>query len=264
MNNVKFEPLVLHRASTNIEKNIKEAILNGRLKEGDRLPTEKQMAAQFGVSVVTLREALRSLEIFGLIEKRKGQGGGIFVSRIDSEAIKTSLGYFLSFKDLTPQHLLEVRIMIEPPAILLAAQKISPDEIKRLEENVQYCEEKIKNDSAVLTENGFFDVDRKNIDFHRIIAESTHNPILSLTVDYVFDFLYECEKNVLIPDVQFSMDTIRAHKKILEYLKKGDGEQCQKEMALHLKEIDTYLTEMGKKKDNQSYFRKERVNHEYD
>ena len=245
---IQFEPLVHHRASASIEKRIKEAILSGRLKERERLPTEKQMAAQFGVSVVTLREALRTLEIFGLIEKKKGQGGGTYVSHIDNEAVKASLGYFLNFKDLTPQHLLEVRTIIEPVAIMLAAQKITPEEIKRLEENVRYCDAKVTNHTAVLSENGFFDVDRKNIDFHRIIAESTHNPILSLTVDYVFDFLYESEKDVLIPDVEFSMDTVKAHRKILEHLKQGDGEQCQREMTIHLEVIDIYLKKMAEKK----------------
>jgi GntR family transcriptional repressor for pyruvate dehydrogenase complex len=87
-----FKPVHAMRISGQIEKKIKDAILEGRLKSGDRLPTEKEMAEQFGVSVVTLREALRALEIFGLIEKRKGQGGGIFVSMMDDGSVKTSLG----------------------------------------------------------------------------------------------------------------------------------------------------------------------------
>ena len=62
-----------------------------------------------------------------------------------------------------------------------------------------------------------------------------------LTVDYVFDFLFESEDDVLIPDGEFSMDTVKAHRRILEHLKQGEGEQYQREMAIHLKEIDIYL-----------------------
>ncbi len=79
---------------------------------------------------------------------------------------------------------------------------------------------------------------------------SVHHPcdFAFLTVDYVFDFLYNSEKDVLIPDVEFSMDTVRAHRRILEHLKHGFGEQCQREMAIHLKEIDVYLKKRGRKK----------------
>jgi len=67
-------------------------------------------------------------------------------------------------------------------------------------------------------------------------------------VDYVFDFLYEGEKNVLIPDVEFSLDTVKAHRRVWEHLKQEEGEQCQWKMAIHLNEIDIYLKKMGEKK----------------
>lgn len=62
MNGIEFEPVLFSRASEYIERNIAESILAGKLKAGDRLPTEKEMARKFGVSLVTLREALRALE----------------------------------------------------------------------------------------------------------------------------------------------------------------------------------------------------------
>ena len=74
MNEIKFEPVLFSRASEYIERKIAESILAGKLKARDRFPTEKEMARQFGVSLVTLREALRGLEIFGLIEKEKRTG----------------------------------------------------------------------------------------------------------------------------------------------------------------------------------------------
>ncbi len=251
MNKIKFDPILFSRVSEHIERKIAESILNGKLKTGDRLPIEKEMARQFGVSLVTLREALRALEIFGLIEKRKGQGGGVFVSEVSSESVKTALGYFLSFNYLSPQHLYEVRKIIEPPMVRFAAQKIAPSEIKRLEDNITYCEEKLKKTRTHFTKKEFFDLDQEHINFHRLIAEATHNPILSLTIDYVFDFLSLSEKDLLVPDYQFSADTLKDHKRILHYLKRRDGANCEKEMILHLKALDKYLQDIEKKPVNE-------------
>ncbi len=247
MNTIKFDPILFSRVSEHIERKIAESILNGRLKTGDRLPIEKEMAKQFGVSLVTLREALRALEIFGLIEKRKGQGGGVFVSEAKSESVKTALGYFLRFNYLSPQHLYEVRQTIEPSMVRFAAEKINNSEIQRLEENIAFCEAKLRKAKAHFTKKEFFDLDKEHINFHRLIAEATHNPILSLTIDYVFDFLSLSERDILVPDYQFSADTLRDHKKILYYLKQRDGTNAEKAMILHLRALDKYLQDIEKK-----------------
>ncbi|MGA2464880.1 MAG: FadR/GntR family transcriptional regulator [Thermodesulfobacteriota bacterium] len=247
MEELKFESLPISKTSELIEKEIEKAILIKRLKPGDKLPTEKKMAEQFGVSLVTLREALRGLEIFGLIEKRKGQRGGVFISEIDNQSIKGSLGHFLSFKELSPQHLYEVRRIIEPPAIKLAVQKISPDEIRKLEENVSYCEGMLNGMGQQINVQQFYALDDRNNDFHRLIAAGSHNPILSLTVDYVLDFLKGCETTFLVPDIKYSMDNVQDHKNILGYLKKRDAEMCEKEMILHLKKLDEYLIALESK-----------------
>jgi GntR family transcriptional regulator, transcriptional repressor for pyruvate dehydrogenase complex len=244
MKKLEFEPLLIERASSRIEKTIKEAILRGTLKTGDRLPTEKEMALQFGVSLVTLREALRALETSGLVKKRKANGRGIFVSEINSESIKASLGHFLSFKALSPQHLYEVRKIIEPATVRLAAEKITLVELEELEKNVTYCEERLAETGPTIGEKDFFELDAKNNDFHRLIAQATHNPILILTLDYVFDFLEGCETNLLVPDITYSTDNVRDHKHILKYLKQGNGERCEREMVSHLKRLDEYASQM--------------------
>ncbi len=244
MEKLRFDPLLVQRASAHIEKTIEGAILARKLKTGDKLPTEKEMASQFGVSLVTLREALRALEISGLIERRKGLGRGIFVSEIDSESIKASLVHFLNFKELSSQHLYEVRKIIEPPAIKLAVQNITRGEIQELEENVSYCEEKLSKVEPLIDEKEFFDLDKRNNDFHRVIAKGTHNPILSLTLDYVFDFITGCETSFLVSDIEYSINNVKDHRNILEYLKQKDAERCEQEMILHLKRLDEYLMEI--------------------
>jgi GntR family transcriptional regulator, transcriptional repressor for pyruvate dehydrogenase complex len=98
MKNIILAPVPFGRSADHIEKMIKEKILNRILTTVDKQLTEKELASQFGVRIVTLREALRSLQVIGLIEKKKGHGGGIFVSEINDESIKISLSSFLNFK----------------------------------------------------------------------------------------------------------------------------------------------------------------------
>jgi DNA-binding FadR family transcriptional regulator len=247
-NPFKFEPVQAVRISDRIQKKIRDAILAGRLKAGDRLPTEREMAEQFGVSVVTLREALRALEVFGLIEKRRGQGGGIFVSVVDGVSVKTSLGYYLSSQHLSYQHLLEVRAILEPQVIRLLANKMTDAQLRELEENVAYCEERSRVSEPGLTDSEFFDLDQKSVDFHRLLARMTGNPILSLTVEYVFDFLYDAEGDVLAPDLKFIMENTRDHRTILDHLKRGEWDLAKKAMRDHLQTVNKTLAAMAEKK----------------
>ena len=241
MDKIKFESIFFSRVSEHIERKIAEYILDGKLKAGDRLPTEKEMARQFGVSLVTLREALRALQIFGLIEKKKGQGGGVFVSEAKRESIKTALGYFLRLNYLSPKHLYDVRKIIEPPVVRLAAQEITVDEIKTLEKNIAYCEERLRETKGRFGKKEFWELDKEHVNFHRLIAESTHNPILGLTIDYVFDFLSLCEKDLLVADFQYAANNVKDHKKILGCLKERDEKSCEREMVRHLRALDEYL-----------------------
>ncbi len=250
MNKNIFESIHTIRISEHIQKKIRDAILAGRLKYGDRLPTEKGMAEQFGVSVVTLREALRALEIWGLIEKRRGKGGGIFVSQMDNESVKTTLGYYLSLQKLAYHHLLEVRTIIEPQVIRLVAEKLTDGQIQELEDNVVRCEMKCRETPLHLTDTEFYDLDQNCVNFHRLLAKMTGNPILSLTVDYVFDFLYDSEKEVLSPDVQFIIVNTRDHRIILDHLKLKDRDHAEQSMVEHLKTVNKTLSEMEGKKLN--------------
>lgn len=241
MKKFKFEPLLIRRTSDYIEEKILKTILDGPLEAGDRLPTEKEMAAQFGVSVVTLREALRSIETLGLIKKRKGQKGGIFVSEIDNQSIKTSISYFLSFKNLSAEHLYEVRMILEPKAIKLAVRKITQEQIERIEKNVSFCEEKLRGMNGILHKKEFFELDRLNNDFHCMIAEGTQNPLLNLTVDYIMDFIPECETKYLNVDIIYCEQNIKDHRDILECIKIKDEEECEKKMLHHLERLAKYL-----------------------
>ena len=93
-----------------------------------------------------------------------------------------------------------------------------------------------------LSEKEFFDIEERNVEFHRLVAEATHNPILVLTVDYVEDFLWSFKKANLSLNYDFARDGIISHRKMYDNIKNGDGEAAEKEMLAHVIWVEDYLS----------------------
>jgi DNA-binding FadR family transcriptional regulator len=234
---ITFEPLKKRRLSEVLENHIRELILQGELQPDDTLPTEKEMSRQFGVSPVTVREALRGLEAFGLIEKRQGKYGGSVVKQLESGTVKTALYDFLSSKRLSAKDLMEARLAIEPPIAAIAASAITDVEIEEIEANVRYREEKIRGAGDSLTKADLVDITEKNIQFHRLVGIATHNPILALTMDYIMDFLWDLRKKSGSHTSRFRSQVVQSHRKILEQLKDRQADGAEEEMRLALKNL---------------------------
>lgn len=242
MKKIISKPLKTKRLSEIVENNIKNIIISGEIKVGERLPTEKEISEQFGVSSVTVREALKALEAIGLIEKRKGRGGRIFVSHVKEKNVKIPLYNLLQSKDVTTRHLAEMRLILEPAVVKKAISEITLNEIKDLEKNIRYCKKKIENITGTFNKKDFLVIEEKNVEFHRLIAGATHNPILAITVYYVMDFLLNYKKKKLVPDIEFTKKTIMDHQTILNHIKKRDGKNAAKDMITHLDYVKKYFS----------------------
>ena len=240
-----FPEIKVRRLSEVIEKHIKELILKGEIQPGDRLPNEKDLSKQFGVSLVTVREALKGLETLGLIEKKPGKDGGIFVSQPRSDSVKFALHNFLSSKKVTYQEISEFRLLLEPVSIKLAIDNITSDEITRLEENIAYCQEILDKSLGTFSEKEFFAIEEKNAEFHTLIAEASRNPLIALTVDCDMDLLLALKRRILTPDIQFSVQSVKGHRRIVNHIKSGDREKGQREMARHIGGLTKYLARKG-------------------
>ena len=156
------EPMKVRRLSEIVESHIRDLILDGEIALGEQLPTEKELCVQFGVSIVTAREALKGLEAMGLIEKRKGRSGGIFVSQTKIDSLKIPLYSFLQGRNCSTAHLTELRMIMEPAAVRIAAAYITGRAIKELEKNIQSCESMITSIGRSITEEEFFGVEQKH------------------------------------------------------------------------------------------------------
>src|SRR5208282_5366240 len=128
------------RAFEEIADQIRKELSDRRLRAGDRLPPERALAEQFGVSRNTLREALRSLENAGLLRLQKGAAGGAFVRESTGEAIITTLRDMFDLGAIRPEHLTGARVMIESSVVRTACERATPEDIQALNANLAAAE----------------------------------------------------------------------------------------------------------------------------
>src|SRR5438552_8839163 len=127
-----FSPVTVARASCSIADQIRTAIVTGQLKEGSRLPPERELAEQFGVSRVAVRDALRALEAMGLIEVRVGARGGAFVTVPSGSVVGQTMSDMMMMQAISPEDVVEARLIVELGTVTLASARATEDDLARL------------------------------------------------------------------------------------------------------------------------------------
>lgn len=168
-----FKAVSLNRVSQAIVDQVKMLLRQGRLKPGDRLPSERELCERFGVSRVTVREALRVLEAGGLIDIRVGAHGGAFVTTPTSQQIGEGLADLLNLSPLTALQVTEARQVFELGIVPLVVERATDEDIAALRELV-------KRHQAAL-EAGEYQMSM-SADFHTRVAAATHNPAIEMLV----------------------------------------------------------------------------------
>jgi len=221
-----------HKISDQIIEQIRNAILSGRFKPGDKVASEKELMSEFGVSKATLREALRVLEGMGLVEIRKGIAGGVFIAEVDMRTTIHGIINFLHFKTVSIKDITMIRYLLEPPVAQIAASRIQPDDIVKLESLI------IENPALPHT------IVSREIGFHRYLARMTENPILILVMDFIDNILNDI-KFQLDPGNEFYHKVAKAHQAILECLKEKDGVGARREIVNDLLEVGSDLARLS-------------------
>lgn len=228
-----FEPLNQERTFESIVKQIKEAIFAGKLKKGDKLPTERELASQFGVSRAAVRSAVLSLEQSGLIKIRKGPKGGFFIRELDFKSVRESLSDLIQLGQASIHDLTEARIIIEPNAAALAAERATEEDIKKMTEAILSYEDRV---AEGLPPNP------ADLKFHICLAEAAKNPVVIMMMRSLMDLLY---KNIgsyfLAPKPGKSI--VAQHHKILEAIKARDVNKARSTMLTHLKAMKDLFKE---------------------
>ena len=223
-----FKTARTRRISHNIVKQIREAILSGELKPADKLPPEKELAENFGVSKASLREAFRALEALGLLEVRQGMGGGAFVKKVDRETARNSMFNYIFFQNPSIAEFTELRLLLEPKVAEIAAQKMTDADLADLEKNVAQTRDHL--DAPTF----YYELDTY---FHHRICTITENRLICFVIDSLKNAIVNIKLQLEL-DRDFSIQVYKAHTRIMEAFRKRDPDMAREEMAKHIIEVD--------------------------
>jgi GntR family transcriptional repressor for pyruvate dehydrogenase complex len=219
------EPLPRARLSDRVADQIKKSILARGMTAGDRLPTEREFAVQFGVSRTVIREAVRSLEARGILTA--GPGSGLRVAAVDAASVSESMTLFVRGRpELTYDQVSDVRAMVEVHIARLAAERATPDDLGRLEDACARLEGSTGTDAE----------SQADVAFHRVIAEATHNVLYVLMLDSISDVLVESRR--LSQTDPSEVVGVGAHRPILDAIVDHNPRDAQRTMAAHLQHSD--------------------------
>ena len=230
-----FKPVKKTRIHEEIVFKIKDMIEQGKLNTGDQLPTERELAEAFKVSRPSVREALRALESQGFLESR--QGDGTYVSQQPIELIIEPFASVIIKEKFNQLELFEMRRLIEPQLVYLAAQRATPAEIAEMEKLVDIQEQELAR-----TEPG--PTPEKTL--HDLLFKAAKNKIVMSIMDSLMDSLAESRDKYLQLEGRPEKSLAR-HKEILAAVKMGDSELAANIMREHLEETETMLFEVLEK-----------------
>lgn len=215
------------RAYQRIVDGVEADLYAGRLRPGDRLPSEREMVAKYGVSRATVREALRVLEHSGLIRSRHGDPGGPVVLALADGPLVTAMTRAARLRGGTLGDVLGFRMVLESAANRLAARLRTAEQLERMDACLDAMRAAIDGGRAEFAAADFA--------FHQVVAEAAGNAMIQAGLDaarsavlvQIDDRLGEAD------DVPAQMaESLRHHRLVFEAVRDGDGERAS-EIAKH-------------------------------
>jgi len=229
----RFGVIPPRRAANEVIEQVKQQIISGSLNPGDRLPSEQELAVQLGVSRPTVRESLRALTSMNIIETRHGEGS--FVASLQAKDLVEPLNFLLRVDDDAIHQLFEVRAFIEAGSVRLAAERAKPTDIEQLQDLVDAYADHIDDlDQCV----------QLDLAFHRRIAESADNPILSNLLDSFVTLATESRRRTG-SDMATRQRAAHDHGEILQAIVEHNADSAEEAMLRHLEHVSQALRGKG-------------------
>jgi len=217
------------RVYEQIVGHIEGAIYDGRLRQGQKLPPERQLARDLKASRVAVREALRTLELRGLVEVRQGSTGGYFVREADDRPLVRDFETLFRLGRVSFAQLIEARRYLEPEIAALAAQRATEADFAAL--------------AATLTQRGAEHgaSRRPDVAFHAALAEAARNPVYAV----IAHALIELETEIMVPGPDLTAadgaHVDAAHRRIFEAVGAGKAHEARAAMAAHIDDVQARL-----------------------
>jgi GntR family transcriptional regulator, transcriptional repressor for pyruvate dehydrogenase complex len=220
-----FEVIRRNKVYEEVARQIERLILK-KLKPGDKLPAERELASILGVSRGSIRDAIRSLELVGLVEPR--QGAGTIVRDVTHHSSTNPFATALKRRKEAVTELLDFRKMLEPPLAARAAMHANPEEIAELQAILDRQEEKQNQGKPAVSEDA---------EFHYNVALASGNSVVLKVIDIIMDLLRETRTRSLQVDgrAQKSFD---GHRRIMAAIQHRDSEAAKSAMLRHIEDVE--------------------------
>jgi DNA-binding FadR family transcriptional regulator len=216
--------MAVPKASDVLANELRERILSGEFAEGMLLPPERELVTQTRMSRTTVREALRILEVQGLVRIKAGRGGGAFVQRPGREAVASTIGLLIRGQQIRLSSIHQTREAIEPFCARLAATEHTEADLLALEEA----------NTAIAESGQLEEFLRANVDWHVGVAAASHNEILSGMMIALSRAIYTATNNEGFINADIRQITIRAHRGVTKAIRERDPEAAARRMSRHV------------------------------
>ncbi len=227
---MEFTPIKNDKVYEQVIEQIKNLIYEGKLKRGDKLPSERDLRTQLGVSRASIREAFSALEMIGLIKSRPGEG--TFIKTEFDNNLVTPLSLVLLLNENVAEELLELRRVLEVDCVRLAAERTTEEDIKEMKfyldqlyQSSGYEQKSIESDKA----------------FHYTIARASGNKVLYYvmkSISEAMDFHIKNTRTKLVSKKETMMNFLEQHKRIFAAIKNNNPEKAMEEMKGHLDYVE--------------------------
>jgi len=226
---VDVVPVRSTRIYQEIARQVKQMIAEGRLKSGDRLPPERDLAEKFVVSRTSVREALRALETLGLIEIRPGEG--TFVREVSVEALIEPLALAMASQRAAIRDLFEARRLLEPAVAALAASRATSDEVQEMARILEEQAAEIAAGKTGLAQDAAF---------HAAICGAAHNAAITRIAHAIMDLLSQSREESLNTPGRVKRSH-RDHRRILAAISRHDERLARQAMVDHLQVVEVLV-----------------------
>lgn len=214
---INYQFFNMEGVTKQIAKNIRDAIVEGRLRVNDRLPTEEELAVRFGVSRPTIRESLKRLAAQNLIRSQRGPTGGTFVKKPtpeeSREQLKSMAAVLVSVGEFSLTDIVETRHVLEQVCCRLAAERSTADDVAEME-----AELKAQRDPSI-TDVEFCASD---VRFHCLMVDATHNPMMRFVMAAVIEVMQPV-LNLIVYKLRERPFIVERHQEIIEAIRERDA-----------------------------------------
>jgi GntR family transcriptional repressor for pyruvate dehydrogenase complex len=221
-----FRVIERRRIHQDIAGQIRELIRDGVLKSGDRLPSERELADRLQVSRSSLREAMRALELQGLVVSRPGAGTFVSTENLDN-LISIIASTFNQTQEGLPD-IFEVRQLLEPQIASLAAERATSEDTQRMENSLEKQRQQIAGGETGV---------EGDTAFHFALAQATQNSALVKVISTIADILRE-SRDLTLQSPGRPLRSLASHVQILEMVRSRDVEGARAAMQHHIFEVE--------------------------